>query len=351
MSLLEDRYRWVLRLLPASYREGREEEMVAAFLEGSPGAGDDARPRWPEVASVAALAVRVRLGGPSSTARSAAWGQAVRLAATFALAYWAVLGVAFAISSLVDDVAGPGSRAASPPDGAAWPWSLAAGLSPLLWAAAFAALALARPRLAKEAAALALVLHVALGVAVLARAPHGDLTDLVPPTWPLGAATVLLLGAGFHRDAPRERLALRTPAVAVASVGLVFALLPLASGLAVLASGADPRVWASAAPLLDPPGLACLGLVAAGVAYVRGRLSSAGTHAAAVPVALAILTVPVLPARADALNLSVADPVSRAMTLIAACQLAVVVVCGAALAVLGARALPPVPARRAAESG
>ncbi|GAA0374752.1 hypothetical protein GCM10009530_26600 [Microbispora corallina] len=69
MSLLEDPYRRVLRLLPASYREGREEEMVAAFLEGSPGAGDNARPRWPEVASVAALAIRVRLGGPGSQGR------------------------------------------------------------------------------------------------------------------------------------------------------------------------------------------------------------------------------------------------------------------------------------------
>ena len=33
MSVLEDRYRTVLRMLPVSYRAGREDAMAAAFLD------------------------------------------------------------------------------------------------------------------------------------------------------------------------------------------------------------------------------------------------------------------------------------------------------------------------------
>jgi hypothetical protein len=61
----KDRYRQVLRVLPASYRAERQEEMVCAFLEGSGDLRDEdnPRPRWPEIASVVALSVRVRVGG------------------------------------------------------------------------------------------------------------------------------------------------------------------------------------------------------------------------------------------------------------------------------------------------
>jgi hypothetical protein len=64
VTRLEQRYRLVLRLLPAAYRAAWEHEMVATFLESR--ASDDpetaefvagfGRPSWPEVASVAALA-------------------------------------------------------------------------------------------------------------------------------------------------------------------------------------------------------------------------------------------------------------------------------------------------------
>jgi hypothetical protein len=89
---LEERYRGVLRLLPAGYRARWEEEMVAAFLESMERDDPDeaeflrdyGRPSWSEMGSVAALAVRLRLGG-AGTPRSAAWGAAVRLAALIAL--------------------------------------------------------------------------------------------------------------------------------------------------------------------------------------------------------------------------------------------------------------------------
>ena len=85
---LEQRYRRALRLLPGYYRQKWEEDMVAAFLDSSL-TGDPeedefitefGRPSWPEVASVAALAVRLYLGGAGAPRRYFAWGQAVRRA-------------------------------------------------------------------------------------------------------------------------------------------------------------------------------------------------------------------------------------------------------------------------------
>jgi len=85
---LELRYRRALRLLPGYYREQWEEDMVSAFLESSL-TGDPAedefilefgKPSWPELASVAALAVRLYLGGTGAPRRYLAWGQAVRRA-------------------------------------------------------------------------------------------------------------------------------------------------------------------------------------------------------------------------------------------------------------------------------
>lgn len=62
-TLLEQRYRTVLRMLPAYYRAEREEEMVETYLDDMDEADQDlARPAWGEVASIAALSVRTRLG-------------------------------------------------------------------------------------------------------------------------------------------------------------------------------------------------------------------------------------------------------------------------------------------------
>jgi hypothetical protein len=89
VSRIEERYRFVLRLLPASYRQRWEEDMVATFLESvRPADPDEAEfvadygwPRWSEVASIAALAVRLRLGNPDAPVRYLVWAQAIRLAA------------------------------------------------------------------------------------------------------------------------------------------------------------------------------------------------------------------------------------------------------------------------------
>ncbi|TMM33441.1 MAG: hypothetical protein E6F99_24540, partial [Actinobacteria bacterium] len=88
-------------MLPADYRAAWEDEMVATFLESTARddpeeaefAADFGRPSWPEVASVLALAVRLRLGGTGAGPRRRACGDAVRLVALMGLLAQAVLAV------------------------------------------------------------------------------------------------------------------------------------------------------------------------------------------------------------------------------------------------------------------
>ncbi|MEW9531105.1 hypothetical protein [Microbispora sp. NPDC049125] len=338
MSLLEDRYRRVLRLLPAAYRAGREEEMVAAFLEGSAGVGDEhnAWPRWREAASVAALAVRVRLGGPGATPRSIALGEAARMVAALGLAYWAVQGCALTVGSLVNEMivdAWPRSGDAGWPQ---WPWRLLLDVCPLLWAAALAALVLARRRAAKALATTAFCVHVAAGTVAFAVSPasSGDLLPAAFPTWLPGLVTVLTVYAGFHRDAPPVGRPSRGAVIALAS-GFALALVPQALVWAALTGVVSPETWSWAWALLDDPGLAALGLPATALWCLGERR---GSSAALAP---AILGLSFLPAGAAVLNLSAVDPASHVMNAVTAAQLAMILVCGGALAVWGTRTLPP----------
>ncbi|MGD0557556.1 MAG: hypothetical protein ABSA93_21575 [Streptosporangiaceae bacterium] len=103
---LERRYRRALRLLPRYYRDQWEEDMVAAFLDssltGDPEEDEFAleygRPSWPEVASVAALALRLNLGGAGAPRRYFAWGQAVRRAVLVVMLGQAVFGLVAIVS-------------------------------------------------------------------------------------------------------------------------------------------------------------------------------------------------------------------------------------------------------------
>jgi hypothetical protein len=145
VNRLEQRYRVVLRtLLPASYRKLWEEDMVATLLESM--ASDDAeaaeyladygRPSWSEVASVAALAVRLRLGAANAPLRSGAWGEAVRLVALMGLLVHAAAATIEAGSTLwlagrVDWLAAPpGDWAPALPHSA---WPTISTIAGLLW--------------------------------------------------------------------------------------------------------------------------------------------------------------------------------------------------------------------------
>ncbi|MEW9549260.1 hypothetical protein [Nonomuraea sp. NPDC050783] len=342
-SLLERRYRAVLRLLPASYRAEREEEMVAEFMELSGDVPDEIGPRppWGEIASVLALSLRVRLGGSRTRPRPYAWGETVRLVALLGLAHHA----AFALFDLAALALATGGGEAAPPGAPGSPERLAAvvgtGLG-ALWPVAFAAAMLGRARLAKAAALLGLVPLAAYLVAAAVPPLAGDLVpplagDLVAPASGglvapapgrvlLDLVPVLALLLGHHRDVtPARRPWWAVALPAVAAVALHAVLVPAAPWLGRLAGGHESWLY----PWLAPAGLAAVALAAGAVACLVRR------PPAAWPLALAGLgAVLVAAVLADALahgGLAAAGPALPLLPLVPA------------LAVAGRRTLPAAP--------
>ena len=88
-AALERRYRRVLRLLPAGYRQAWEEDMVSAYLQSASEAGEDG-PSLRERLSVVVLAVRLRLTGTHASPRTLVWLRAVHVFALVALLYQAL---------------------------------------------------------------------------------------------------------------------------------------------------------------------------------------------------------------------------------------------------------------------
>ena len=209
---LEQRYRRVLRLLPAYYRQQWEEDMVAAFLDSwltGDQETDDyitkvARPGWAEVGSVAGLAARLYLGGAGAPRRYFAWGQAVRRAVlTVMLVHAAAALEAFVLLVWTHRLFGwlPAAPANIPlaPSGGIWPTTGYA--VDCAWLLVFGMLVLGYYRTARVIAVLAI--GVAL-VALLQRQFTGNL-ELALGTWAFWAlldlAPVLAMTA-FRRDAP-----------------------------------------------------------------------------------------------------------------------------------------------------
>ncbi|MFF0307381.1 hypothetical protein ACFYSC_08130 [Streptosporangium sp. NPDC004379] len=345
-DLLEKRYRRVLRLLPVSYRAEREEEMVDAFMEGSGGLtdADDPRPRWPEVASVAALAVRVRLGGVGATPRHVVWGEAVRLAAVMGLAFQAMISCTWPVYLLIAR-GFPGAMSAEY-------HSFFENLSisqlldftGLLWIGAFVVLVRGRVRAAKVLACLALVLH--LGPHALREGLFGPGGGFLLTYSLMYVVPVLALLAGFHRDAPPPRAA-RWVIVLFFGGGLS---LHLALTLMTMTSVADPEALAWAWSWTSATGMACLAFLLAGATVLGGRpWMPDGWRSPALPLALAMLAVPVAAVLANELTFDLnhdpADQASRLMTSTTAAQLAAVVLCGLVLTVAAVRSMPaPAPA-------
>ena len=346
MSLLEDRYRYVLRLLPASYRAEREEEMVCAFLEGSGDLSDadNPRPRWSEIASVAALSLRVRLGGAGASPRFFAWGEAVRLVAVLGLFFHAMMSCVWLGDFLrPPGVFGPPSvdyQAALGPAGSAERlWNIVQGLGGLLWIAAFALLVRGRPRAAKIPALLALALHY--GVAFPSGFVGWDYDRIAILHSLLFVVPVLALVAGFHRDAPRMH---RPPWVAASPVGagvLLYATLGVLGS--TMRATVDWRLWSWVWPWLGMSGLACLALLVASAICAWTHLRVPAGRTPSPPLALAILIVPVALSRASVLTFEAVDPISRTMSAVTVGQLVAPPLCGLTLIVLAAKTMPPLP--------
>lgn len=330
MNLLEQRYRFILKMLPAPYRAEREEEMVEAFLEGAGQDGDEhnARPSWAEVASIAALAVRSRLGGLGAAPRYRAIGDAVRLVALLGLGYQAVIGWITVVFSLhvLGYLPGP------------WPviapgiqvsefLSIADGLVCII---TFAALALGKVRAAKLLAALGLVyVLVMVGIdaftwprSVIDSAPH-VLVTMVP---------VLALLTAYHVHAPVRR----SPPMTALPLGL--AVLYIAIALAFTNTwGMDvtpghPAVWL--AGWIDPQSVTVVVLLIAGpICLIRNS-------APAWRLALAIMAASMAVARSPFFLIGVESSVQPlAVTLII--QSAALLMLCLVLIIASRRVLPP----------
>ncbi len=209
---LEDRYRRVLRLLPGYYRARWEEDMVAAYLDSRMTGEEDedeyilefGRPAWPEVASVAALAARLYLGGAGTPRRYFAWGQAVRravLAVTLVHASQGLTGLmllAWRRHQASWLPALPASLAGPVPGGF---WPVVANTIGCAWIVIFLVLVLGQYRTARVIAALA----VAADLAYLLQAQFAGLLLRPLGSWSsfiLFDLTPVLAMAAFHRDAP-----------------------------------------------------------------------------------------------------------------------------------------------------
>jgi hypothetical protein len=266
VTRLERRYRRVLRVLPAAYREVWEEEMVATFLDGVESddveaaeyAADFGRPSWSEVASVVGLAVRLRLGVAGASPRSIAWGQALRLVALMGLLVNAAAvtidaGIRLWLSGRLGWLAAPPAEwiPAAPTGALRALWDLAG----LLWLPAYVGVLLGQVRAARLLAALAVLADGVAAVSATVDLAAGA-TPLLLTIWShLVLDALLVLGlAAFHRDAPPVA---RRPWL-IAFVVEIAVLL----GLYVPFRVASPSI------LVDWPGLYCLLVLGMAVAHL-----------------------------------------------------------------------------------
>ncbi|GAA3680893.1 hypothetical protein GCM10022224_051390 [Nonomuraea antimicrobica] len=235
MSLLEQRYRSVLRLLPASYRAEREEEMVSAFTEMSGEVPDEVnpRPRWGEIASVLALSVRVRLGGVGATPRAFAWGRAVRLLALLGLAHQSMYATSELIGLAHQFTRGTDHQlTAGQPLSFERLMSIAVLAATVCSAVAFAAIVRGHVRWAKVTALLGaapMVVYFVVPMVLAGYSGDGPLTEATRLALVLLPLAALL--AGFHSDFEPTRgpwtLALAPAAAGLALLGWPGAALAL----------------------------------------------------------------------------------------------------------------------------
>ncbi|MGW6501423.1 hypothetical protein [Nonomuraea angiospora] len=327
MTLLEQRYRSVLRLLPASYRAEREEEMVDAFMEMYGDAPDETNPRppWNEIASVLALSVRIRLGAAGSAPRFLAWGETVRLLALIGLAFQA----AVALSGVGDLLRGVSADSEfhffGAPGSPKRLLEIVVTIIGACTAVAFTAIMRGRPREAKIAALLGvlppvhfLIKHVVAGEPIL---PLEDVAHLASAGVP-----VIALFAGFHADVPP----VRRP--------WWLALLPVGGALAL-------QGWVQVLPWdrvdspwmylwMDPAGAGIAVFAVIGVFVLARRRSSSW------PLALSIYGLLLLLPRLSLLAYANEGEVGTILWVTACGQCVLLGVLSAALAFTGLRALP-----------
>ncbi|MEV2265338.1 hypothetical protein [Nonomuraea africana] len=343
MSLLEQRYRFVLRMLPASYRAEREEEMVDAFLDAAEGVRDEdnVRPSLSEIASVAGLAVKTRIGGLGAPPRARVTGDAVRLFALLGLGYHAAL----AWDSLAAQVAALGLAEPTPEyvttADAQWVWTTVWIAQGLVWAAAFAMLALARLRPAKVLAVTGLAAFV-LTAAVSALLWPETLDWSTLAFLFATALPVVALLTAYHEDAPPVRAS--TPRTAAPlGVAVLYQAFALTVGPRVADSPAENLGWL--VPWLDPQGVATAALLVAGVVCLTRRANPA------LLLALAIAAAPLIAMRVPFGYIGAEGDGVQALTITMFAQAAALAVLAVALSAAAMRALPRLGALSGADQG
>jgi hypothetical protein len=340
---LEQRYRHALRLLPGYYRDQWEQDMVAAFLDswltGDP-EEDDAilefcKPSWSEVASVAALAVRLYLGGAASPGRYFTRGQAVRGAVLAMALVHALVGlnaVVFLTWSrrVLGLPAAPASLAIAPSVGLGAPTVFY--LADYAWVVIFVALVLGHYRTARIIAMLAIVPDLAW---LLEGQVNRDFPAAPVGPWAFWAlinlAPVLAMAA-FHRDAPP---AARRPWLAALPASY---LLVAGPELALQASG-------NSAWLPDPSGLFCLLVSVACLVHAPRALSRRAVGSGVWSLTLTLLGVVAGAYRIASLNDFRRDPHLIAVSLAELLIMAVTVALVAPDAARTQSATPAPPAR------
>ena len=267
---LEDRYRRVLRLLPGYYRATWEDDMAAAYLDSRMTGDEDedeyilefGRPAWPEVASVAALAARLYLGGAGAPRRYFAWGQAVRLAVLAVALVRASQGLAgLTLLAWRRHLAGwlpalPASLAGPVPGGF---WPAVANTIGCAWIVVFVVLVLGHYRTARVIAVAA----VAADLAFLLQAQFAGILLRPLGSWSsfiLFDLTAVLAMAAFHADAPP---AARRPWLLAVPGYCLLVPVPV-----IVLQATGNQAW-----LPDSAGLGCLVVSLACLAHAPSALS------------------------------------------------------------------------------
>ncbi|MFC3383216.1 hypothetical protein [Couchioplanes azureus] len=343
-SLLEERYRRVLRLLPADYRQAWEEDMVASFLQAAHAADPDdpegveiGVPSRAEVASVAALALRLRLGGVGAAPRPFAWGEAVRRVALIGLlahAIGALVGVLFMVW-IAGQLPGLMRLPDAEPAGFTDRWLALWSLTGLLWLPAYLSAVHGHRRAARNLAVVAFVpVLISSVVGLVDGVPGFTLTQVY---WLLFDAVPVLALAAFGPQSPPVRA---RPWLVALPVG------GAATFAALLAAQPVPGRELLAQALADWPGLWCAALTAAAVVHLVAARPSR-RRAPTWPLALALLVPAVLGLRLttllDYLGFAVPTADNAALATVGVIQCAVVAGVGALLAGVAARRLRRLP--------
>ncbi|MER0481013.1 hypothetical protein ABR737_22200 [Streptomyces sp. Edi2] len=321
-TLLEQRYRTALRLLPSYYRAEREEEMVETYLHGiDEHDRDEMRPAWGEVAGIAALALRTRMGAAGAPARYATLGATVRLFALLSVLLHAASALTERVILLTWLKGAPGRCRELFPGGSsghgATPglYQAALWLLPLAWTVAYLALLRDHRR-------------TAFTFAVLAALP--DLASVIqhPVALSLTTAafawlTVLALCCGFHRDAPRAWLPLASPGQALMGTCV------LMGALSVVWPGVADVGWAAGSAFI----------AAATICLVARRRSPKHVADPELPLALATLGLAILVQRTLILAFQVQDHTPGSLLTASAVQAGIIALLAAALTATGTRSL------------